>query len=70
MKFWAVYSYQLPEAEDGKLFFEFFFDQIILNGQEGRTKYSSNEILKRALGKNHPIAHCPFVYANCQEAPV
>ena len=39
---------------------------MILYGQEGLKKYSSNEISKSALGKNHPSAHCTWSHtASC-----
>ena len=57
-----------PEAKEGKLFLNFFFDRMILYGQEGLKKYSSNKISKSALGKNHPsvqCAVCSVQYAVC-----
>ena len=40
-----------------------FFDKMILYGHEGLKKYSSNEIPKSALGKNHPSVQCT-IYSN------
>ena len=54
-----------PEATEGKLSLNFFFDRMILYGQEGLNKYSSNEISKSALGKNHPSVQCTVYSVQC-----
>ena len=68
--FWHLYFFKIskkigPQAKEGKLFFNLFFDWMILYGQEGLKKYSLNEISKSALGKNHPTVQFMQFVSEC-----
>ena len=56
--FFKISKKNCPEAKEGKLFSNFFFDRMIIYDQEGMKKYSSNEISILDIKKNHPSAQC------------